>query len=594
VIADSGLANLTTASAFADELVCRGLRHTVICPGSRSTPMAVALASHPDIRSWVLIDERSAAFFALGMARQLESPVAILCTSGTAAANLLPAVAEAFLSRIPLIVLTADRPPELRGWGAPQTIDQVALYGSHVKWFVDMPVPDASPALLGHARAAAARAVETAGTTPAGPVHLNLPYREPLLPPSPGAVLPAEHSHQNRSKAVPNPDSRARLPHPGEVEMLVSAAKKSPRGLLVCGPYERSDLADAAVKFSAATGFPILADPLSGVRFGPHRHLSVLDTYDGFLRHPATAAALAPDVVFRVGAIPTSKPLQQFLAAASGCTHLVIDPGAPRDPAHLATTHLQSDPAELLRCVSNAIQCEHFPASPSWTGLWHSAERVTHAKIDSTLRRIEEPFEGRAILETVSALPEGTTLVIGNSMPIRDVDAFARGDERNLRLVGNRGANGIDGVISSALGAAAVSSERIVLLIGDLSFFHDLSGLLAAGRFGLSATIVVLNNDGGGIFSFLPQASQLDPQLFESLFGTPIGLDISAVADLYRASYVKPASWCEFQQALTRSFTTNGLTIIEHVTDRQRNVALHREISGAVVEALADMRPGED
>jgi 2-succinyl-5-enolpyruvyl-6-hydroxy-3-cyclohexene-1-carboxylate synthase len=293
---DPGAANLHLASALVDQLATSGVRHVVICPGSRSTPIAVSLASHPDIRNWVLVDERSAAFFALGMARQLAAPVAILSTSGTAAANFLPAVVESRLSRIPLIVLTADRPPELRDWGAAQTIDQIQLFGSHVKWFVDMPVPDADDGLVRHARATAQRAVQTARTDPAGPVHLNLPFREPLLPADlrlrllPGAT--SEHDRHNGPVAYLEPGQH--IPDVAALDELASQIAREARGIIVCGPGEAPWLAAAAAALSDATGYPILADPLSGVRFGPHDRAGVIDAYDPFLRDQVTAESLHP------------------------------------------------------------------------------------------------------------------------------------------------------------------------------------------------------------------------------------------------------------------------------------------------------------
>ena len=281
---DPGAANLELASALVDQLAARGLRNAVICPGSRSTPLAVALASHPDLRNWVRIDERAAAYFALGMARQLSAPVAVLSTSGTAAANFLPAVVEARLSRIPLLVLTADRPPELRDWGAAQTIDQIQLFGSHVKWFVDMPVPVADYALVRHARATAARAVQTARSDPAGPVHLNFPFREPLLPANLQPSLPPRAIYENARKIDPfiEGDLGRQFPATAAVDEIASKIAREARGIIVCGPGEAQGLAAAAAALSEASGYPILADPLSGVRFGPHDRAGVIDAMTPF------------------------------------------------------------------------------------------------------------------------------------------------------------------------------------------------------------------------------------------------------------------------------------------------------------------------
>jgi 2-succinyl-5-enolpyruvyl-6-hydroxy-3-cyclohexene-1-carboxylate synthase len=585
-----GHANLALSCAFVDELAARGVRHAIVCPGSRSTPLALALATHPDVRIWVLVDERSAAFFALGMARQLREPVALLCTSGTAAANFLPAVIEAGLSRIPLIVLTADRPPELRGWGAAQTIDQIRLYGDHAKWFADMPVPIDDDALSRQARAAAARAVLSASDDPCGPVHLNFPFREPLLPAdlrsgmSMDALFRLGHGGARGGFA----SSAISAPEAAMVHRLVDLVASEPRGIIVCGPGETVGLGEAVAALSEAAGYPVLADPLSGVRFGSRDRSWVIDAYDAFLRHEETAAELAPDVVLRVGAVPTSKPLQQFLAAHPGRHHLLVDPGDPRDPAHLATDHLRADPAATLAEIADRLAAADRAglSSSSWLETWQRADSITRSVIDAALAHDDAPFEGRAVVEIAAALPDGATLVVGNGMPVRDVDTFVRGDARGVRIVGNRGANGIDGVVSSALGAAAVAPGPVVLIVGDLSFYHDLNGFLAARQYGIDATVVVLNNDGGGIFSFLPQAELLDSAVFEQLFGTPIGVDVAAAARLYGASYTRPRDWDTFRCEVRRAMAEAGLSIVEHVTDRAQNVVQHRAVAGAVADAL--------
>jgi 2-succinyl-5-enolpyruvyl-6-hydroxy-3-cyclohexene-1-carboxylate synthase len=583
-----GAANLELASALVDQFAASGLRNAVICPGSRSTPLAVALASHPDLRNWVLIDERAAAYFALGMARQHAAPVAVLSTSGTAAANFLPAVVEARLSRIPLLVLTADRPPELRDWGAAQTIDQIQLFGSHVKWFVDMPVPVADDALVRHAQATAARAVQATRSDPAGPVHLNLPFREPLLP--------ADLRQSLRSRAISEHARQIDLFAQGDPSRLVSAAAaldelasqiaREARGIIVCGPGDAPGLAAAAVTLSEASGYPILADPLSGVRFGPHDHAGVIDAYDPFLRDQETTEAMQPQLVIRVGAVPTSKPLQQFLQARPDRVQVVIDAGTPRDPSHLATSYITADAATTLANLADKVANFGGSANREWLDAWKAADHLTGAAIASAMAREEEPSEGRAVAEVAALLPEGATIVVGNSMPIRDVDAFVRGDRRRLRIVSNRGANGIDGVVSTALGAAAVADGPLVLIVGDLSFFHDLNGLFAAAKFRLDATVVVLNNDGGGIFSFLPQAEQLDAETFEALFGTPTGLDVGTAARLFGASHARPGDWDAFRREICRAMRGHGVSIIELVTDRNRNVAQHRSVWAAVAEAL--------
>jgi 2-succinyl-5-enolpyruvyl-6-hydroxy-3-cyclohexene-1-carboxylate synthase len=617
VTVDNGRANLATARALVDELARQGIDHAVICPGSRSTPVAVALAAHPDIRIWVHIDERSAAFFALGMARQIGAPVALLSTSGTAAANFLPAVAEAHLSRIPLIVLTADRPPELRDWGAAQTIDQLHLYGSHAKWFADLPVPTDDETLLPFTRATAARAAKTSRSHPPGPVHLNLPFREPLLPtnltgqdlaPEPlisasRAPLPAHgagcplgggwgegRSGRGRWGDARQPADITTPPHfvlnTPVVTEIAALIQHEPRGIIICGPGESPNLAAAVTTLGTASGYPILADPLSGVRFGPHDRANLIDAYDPFLRDGDMAARLVPEVVIRVGAPPTSKPLLQFLTAHRGKAHIVIDAGPPRDPSHLATQYVQGNESEALCAVAKAVGPNRSTMAAEWLESWRAADRITREAIEQALVHHDDLSEGGVASDVAALLPDGATLIAGNSMPIRDVDAFVRGDQRRLRVLGNRGANGIDGMTSTALGAAAVAEGPVVLLVGDLSFLHDIGGLMAANLFQLSATIVVVNNDGGGIFSFLPQAEQIDAPTFETLFGTPTGFDIGTAARLFGASHARPHTRCAFRRDFSRALVEPGLSIVEVVTDRTKNVAQHRAVWATVAEAL--------
>lgn len=587
MIPDYGSANLAVAASLVDALALQGVGHVVICPGSRSTPLAVACAAHGGVRCWVHIDERAAAFFALGMARQLHAPVALLCTSGTAAANFSPAIVEAYLSRIPLIVLTADRPPELRDWGAAQTINQTNLYGPHVKWFAEFPVPDGDPNLPAFARAAAARAVSTALSPPFGPVHFNLPFREPLLPEQVDlSVLhgdAASHSpvmgylHEG-SVSVP-PDNKL-----AEASDLIA---NRPRGVIVCGPLEERGAAAAIQRLAQTAGYPILADALSPLRFSSSRSDAVIDSYDLFLRDASVRRDLQPEIVIRCGAAPTSKPLNQFLASIREACHLTIDPGSLRDPAHLTTIHLSGAVAPTMNSLVDHLSLSPMQRNSDWLLRWQATNGIASLSVASAMAKIDESFEGRAIWQLADLLPSGATLVVGNSMPIRDVDAYVHGDSRDIRIVGNRGANGIDGLNSTALGAAAVSKEPVALVLGDLSFLHDLGGLLAARRFSISLTIVVLNNSGGGIFSFLPQHDQLDSNTFELLFGTPTDLNVAGATALFGGEYVAPSSWHGFRRAVTKGLTATGLTVIEITTDREHNLAVHRAIAAEVVKALA-------
>jgi 2-succinyl-5-enolpyruvyl-6-hydroxy-3-cyclohexene-1-carboxylate synthase len=585
----TGACNAALAGAFVAELPRAGLRHAVVCPGSRSTPLAVALAEAGAIRVWMHADERSAAFFALGMARALAEPVGVLCSSGTAAANFLPAVVEAHLSRVPLLVLTADRPPELRDVGAAQTIDQARLYGSHAKWFYELPVPEATADLLRHARQVAARAIATASAAPRGPVHLNFPFREPLLP-APGEPAPAiadEAALHGRADDAPFTAVTPSHAVPAlDLAPLARDLAGRPRGLIVCGPQDDPALAPAVTALAAQFGYPVLADALSQVRRGPHDRALVIDDYDAFLRADATCGALAPDVVLRFGALPTSKPLAQFLARDHAGRHILVDDGGWRDPLFLASDLIQADPVAVCAALGAALP-ERATAS-AWADAWRAAAEHARTAMAACLAAPDGTIEGRVFTELAALLPAGATIFAGNSMPVRDLDTFLPAGDHALRCLANRGANGIDGVVSSALGVAAVSPEPVVLVLGDLSFYHDLNGLLAAKLHGLRATIVVVNNDGGGIFSFLPQASQVAPARFETLFGTPLGLDFRAAADLYGARFSRPESWEDFRAAVVSGIAGAGLSIVEVRSERAANVTQHRVVWRAVAAALRE------
>jgi len=561
-------ANTRVSRAFVAALARAGVTDACVSPGSRSTPLTLALAEQRTIRPWLHLDERSAAFFALGLARATGRPVALVCTSGTAAANYLPAVAEANLSRIPLIVCTTDRPPHLRDVGAAQTIDQVGLYGTHVKQSHDLPLPTAEGAVA-RFEAFAARAVAAAIDGIAGPVHLNLPFDEPLLLP------PGLHPASNVDLVAAAMPQRAPLA-PLAVDGLVPPLRRCERPLIVAGPETGGLPAAAIARLAEALDAPVLADPLSGMRTGPHSRERVIDSYDAFLRDPA-AAALRPDVIVRFGAVPTSKALNQFLARQGSATHILCDlPGSWRDPDALTTHFLSGDPALVCESLRGEI-----PATSGrpWTRDWVATGRRASAAMREAAASFAEPFEGRVFAELQEALAAGATIVAGNSMPVRDMDSFVTSDSRWLNLVANRGANGIDGVVSSAVGAAAAAgSGRVVLVIGDLSFFHDMNGLWAAKRHALDLTIVLVNNEGGGIFHYLPQSAH--QAVFEEWWGTPSGLDFRHTADLYGARYTRATEWPAFRQALADG-SAGGLQIIEVPTDRARNAAMHREAWGA-------------
>lgn len=567
--------------AFVDELARAGVAHVCIAPGSRSTPLALTFAEQKNIKLWMHYDERSAAFFALGLAKATRQPVALVCTSGTAAANFFPAIIEAHYARVPLLALTADRPPELRDAGAPQTIDQIKIYGAYAKWFVEMNLPEGTPEALRYTRTVAGRAVAEATAAPAGVVHLNFPLREPLVP-----VPTTVDFETARPAGQPyvSVSSGTRAPEAASIEKLAGELARIERGLIIAGPQTQPGFPVAVAQLAEQLGYPILADPLSQVRCGPHVRTHVIDSYDAFLRDEETASQFSPEVVLRLGPLPTSKPVLQFLQRHAHARQILIDDGGWHDPARLASDVFVCDPTLFCEALTRLSQEWAEGEGQHWLTGWLEIARQTRAAITAQIHSYVEPFEGRVFSELAECLPDGATLFASSSMPVRDLDTFFAGNERRLRFLSNRGANGIDGVVSSALGASVAGP--LVLVIGDIALYHDMNGLLAAKLHGLNAVIVLINNDGGGIFSFLPQAAH--PQHFEQLFGTPHGLNFAPVAELYGATLTRPTNWQEFQHAVIHGLVSGGLHIIEIRTNRETNVTMHRAVWKAVSTKLRE------
>ena len=566
--------------AFAQELGRCGMRAACTSPGSRSAPLVLSLAREPSLTCYSHVDERCSAFFALGLAKASGLPVAVACTSGTAAAELLPAAIEAQQARVPLLLLSADRPPELRENGAGQAIDQLKLMGGAAKWFFEVGVDRAGAAELRWMRTLACRAYWTALEGRAGVVHLNFPLREPLVTdeqlPAEQTARPAGAPYLSRPPAPPAADSA--------LESLGSLLRDAPRGVLVAGRHERpSPLGAAAGAFAAAAGWPLLADPLSGARRGQ----AAIAHYDAILRDGGARAALAPELVLRVGDLPVSKPLRAWLAELGAVPQVALDPeGAWQDPDSCVSVSLALDPAQALTRLAGAPP----PAAPEdWLGSWRSAdERAAQA----ILGVLDGPglSEPAVAAELGVLLPAQATLFIASSMPVRDIETFWPVRVDPPRVLCNRGANGIDGTISSAFGAAAAGEGPVLLLIGDVALAHDIGGLLAAGRLGLSLTIVLIDNDGGGIFDFLPVSSsamaQQDDAYTEHIL-TPTGLDFSHAAALYGLGHERVSTREGLREAIERSLAGGSSSIIEVRTQRAANVECHRRVWSAVAAALS-------
>jgi 2-succinyl-5-enolpyruvyl-6-hydroxy-3-cyclohexene-1-carboxylate synthase len=644
--------------AFVDELARCGMRDACTSPGSRCAPLVLTLAHDQRLRCHSHVDERCAGFFALGLAKASALPVAITCTSGTAVAELLPAVVEAREARVPLIVLSADRPPELREIGAGQTIDQLKIFGGFAKWFFEVGTHEATAERVRWMRVLACRAFWTAVEGRPGVVHLNFPLREPLVcdetPEPAGGGRTHGVPFLGRSAQACDPTAAARSLH----ELIRVGGTSIPAGVLVAGRYEReTPLGEAAASFCEAVGWPLLADPLSGARRGD----AAIAHYDALLREPGFVREHAPEVVVRVGDLPVSKPLRVWLASLTDTRQIALDPeGSWQDPASVVSDSLAAEPAATLSALTQMLEASstttgtsevhasdvregdmhasHMQASaghgaaralsldtdPGWLASWRSAdERAAEAVLG--VLAASGCSEPSVATELGVLLPEETTLFVASSMPVRDIETFWPARPDPPRVLCNRGANGIDGTVSSAFGAAAAQRGPVVLLIGDVALAHDIGGLLAAKRLGLKLTIVLINNKGGGIFDFLPVAgadmahvpsadiahvpdadmahvpsadmAQVPDRvadgeepardIYTQHVSTPTGLDFARAAALYGLSHETVADVAAFRTALERALAAPSSAIIEVRTERDANVELHRRVWSAVAGALS-------
>jgi 2-succinyl-5-enolpyruvyl-6-hydroxy-3-cyclohexene-1-carboxylate synthase len=553
-------------SAFVQALFQQGVTDACLSPGSRSTPLALALARHRTIRVHVHVDERSAAFFALGLAKASDKPVVVACTSGTATAEMFPAIVEASTSRTPLLVLTADRPPELRGVGANQTIDQLGMFGRFARWFVDAPVPEPGPASTESWTSLALEAYRRA-CEPPGPVHLNLPFREPLVP----SGGPAEVGVAKMALGGIQP-SRGRSPTEEELHTFVESISDVTRGVVYAGSLRNP--APAILALGGQLKWPVIGEPTSGCRLsGP----LALEVGQLLLADQWFASTHVPEVVVQFGAAPTTRAAIAMVGAAGRL--LIVDPDdVVADPNRHAERRFTVNAAELVRGALTALA----PASESWwLDAWIGADAIAGEAVDAFLDGLNEPFEGRVARDLAHSLPDGSTLVVGSSMPVRDLDAYMRPRD-GLGVLANRGASGIDGFVSTALGVAATGVPTAALC-GDLTLLHDIGSLLWSARRGYDCVFVVPNNDGGAIFSFLPQRDL--PELDE-LFTTPHGLDLSAVCSAAGAGHTLVRTAGDLIPAVERAREGGGVHVVEVPTDRERNVELHAAVHEAVAAAL--------
>ncbi len=564
--------NALWASVAAETLVRCGVRHAVISPGSRSTPLTLAFAAHPELEAIPVLDERTAGFFALGLAKRSHRPVVLLCTSGTAGANYYPAVIEARESGVPLLVITADRPPEMRACASGQTIDQQKLFGGQVNFHHELALPESKPALLAYLRQTLTHACGRTLQPTAGPVHLNAPFRDPLPPVEDGTARGLEAQVESDFFAHLTPVSRPVTASEYQWDPLPA------RGVIVAGAdaVGTPDAYAAEVwALAAKLGWPVLADGLSVLRHHAPAGAPVITAYDAFLRDTGTAARLRPDKVLCLGNWPTSKVLRQWLETGGAEVILISAREDNRDALHGRTQAVRAG-VSIVRSVPGVA------TDPSWLAAWIRAEQAAVAVLRAAGREGEDVFEGDITLALAQALPVDAPLFVASSMPVRDVEYFWPADDRRRRLYFNRGANGIDGTLGTALGVAHGGAPA-VLLTGDLAFLHDTNGLLLRPLLRGSLTVVLVNNEGGGIFEHLPVAQFQDS--FERFFATPQQVEFARLCAAYGVEHI-PVHGLAQLAALLTELPAQGIRVLEIRTNRKRDAALRKKLFAAAARAV--------
>lgn len=566
--------NLLWATVIVDELARSGVENAVIAPGSRSTPLVIALAQHPRIKVYSLIDERSAAFFALGVGLATGKPAALLCSSGTATANFYPAIIEAHYSNVPMLVLTADRPHELRDSGANQTVDQVRMFGGHVLWSVDVAAPESNPSdvMMRSLRTLANRAYATARGPIGGPVHLNFPFRKPLEPtPVPSDNTGVTGSPRNDERPYTAIFQGKVLPTVEQLDDICAVIERSSRGLVIAGPRTPQAIGPALARFAQATGYPVLADPLSGLRWSPD--VDVIGSYDTFV--PGSTLFDGVDLIIHVGALPASKALEDVFVKNSVLNVvLVTDNGVWTDPYHRLSHLIHADAAAVFDGLAERVSSRIV--DENWADAWLDAEAATWAGLATN--RDSAFFDGGAVGTIAELMPTASNLFIASSLPVRHLEQYGKPDQREVRVYCNRGASGIDGTVSSAFGVAAVSPAPTMLITGDLAFYHDMNGLLAAKRTGAKLIVVLINNDGGGIFKRLP-ITDFEPH-FTELFLTPHGLDFEPAARLYGFDYACVTDYAALREAFAAALDSPKSAIIEARTNAESDLAARTALTG--------------
>jgi len=582
--------NFFWAETFINELTSIGVKYACISPGSRNTPLTLAIAGNKKIKPFVHIDERCSAFFALGIAKVTNTPVVVVSTSGTATAELYPAIIEAYQQRVPLIICTADRPPELLNTGANQTINQNNLYKNHIRWFVDVGLPELIPRRIRHIKAVAKRAVFESLVHSKGPVHLNFPFRKPF---EPDDYTDEIYDDVIKTSELVLPDKKKLFE---EAERNIVSEKwfkevagylsKYKKGLIIAGPENYNERFHRnCQKLASIRGYPILADGASQLRFGGHNKKNILFSFEGFLRSLFFNGKYEPEIIIQFGRTVTSKALELYLEKCTAIRFMVNEYGDWFDPANRSNASFACKP--YLFCEK---MIEHFGSKKmnrnlnSWLKLFEDADKLSLKIKNKIISNSEFPNECRIIEELVNLLPENSNLMISNSMPIRDFDYFAPVTQKDMTVFNNRGASGIDGITSTALGLAAIEKTPTVLLTGDSAFYYDMNALLAAKKYKIPLIIVLINNNGGGIFEVLPVSKF--GKVFKEFFVAPHDLDFSPFVKAFGGNYTLIKGWENFKTEFTKALKRKNFSVLEIKTDAAASLKLRQTYWNEVNKSL--------
>lgn len=583
--------NYFWAETFINELTSIGVKYTCISPGSRNTPLTLAIAANKKLTPFVHIDERVSAFFALGIAKATNTPVVIVCTSGTAAAELYPAIIEAYQQRVPLIVCTADRPPELLNTGANQTINQINLYKNHIRWFVDVGLPEPIPRRIRHIKAIAKRAVFESLIRSRGPVHLNFPFRKPF---EPDDYTDEIFDDVIRTSELVIPEKKNFFDEPEKnivsekwFKEVAGLLVKYKNGLIIAGPENYNErFHKNCQRLTEILGYPILADGASQLRFGKHSKKNILCCFEGFLRSHFFNGRFKPEIIIQFGRTVTSKALELYLEKCSAVRFMVNEYGDWFDPANRSNASFACKPNVFCEKMTEHLELKKINRNSDWLKIWVDADEASLKNKKKIISNSPFPNECRVIEELVKLLPENSNLMISNSMPIRDFDYYAPVTNKNIKIFNNRGASGIDGITSTALGLASVKKSSTVLLTGDSAFYYDMNAMLAAKKYKIPLIIILINNNGGGIFEVLP-VSRFG-KIFKEFFIAPHDLDFSPIIKSFSGKYSLIKNWENFRAEFNKALKRKEFSVLEIKTDAAASLKLRQTYWNAANKSLAD------